>query len=129
MDEKPKILIVEDDEIVRKIIAEILVDDYDFDFAEDGEVALKLASERNPDLILLDIMIPKVDGFEVCKRLRKDPLHNKSIIILLTALTDKDSQKTGYNAGADDYITKPFNPVDIRNKVNSMFRLRNRLIN
>ena len=122
------ILIVEDDEMVRKIIGEVLQDIYNLDFAENGEAALEKARSQQPDLVLLDIMMPGMDGFQVCRTLRDDPDLKHTIIVILTALSDKDSQKTGLTAGADDYVTKPFNPLDVRTKVRLLLRLRSRLL-
>ena len=121
------ILIVEDDEMVRKIIGEVLQDIYNLDFAENGEAALEKARSQQPDLVLLDIMMPGMDGFQVCRTLRDDPDLKHTIIVILTALSDKDSQKTGLTAGADDYVTKPFNPLDVRTKVRLLLRLRSQI--
>ena len=124
-----RILIAEDDEMVRRIIKEVLQDDYELYFAEDGSEALQLAEKHKPDLLLLDIMMPEKNGFEVCRELRKDEEMQKLIVIMVTALSDKDSEKMGLKAGADDLITKPFNPIDLRTKVSLMFRLKDRLLN
>jgi len=124
----PKILIAEDDEMIRKIVEEVLANDFELHFAADGSVALELANEIQPEMVILDIMMPKLDGFKVCKRLREIPELKRTIIIMLTALTDQDSQRTGISAGADDYLTKPFNPIDLRTKVNLLFRLRDRFL-
>ena len=128
MQPKPKILVAEDDEMVRKIIDEVLMHDFELVFAENGAIALELASEQKPEMVILDIMMPKVDGLEVCRKMRENSALKKTIIIMLTALTDQDTQKTGISAGADDYLTKPFNPIDLRTKVNLLFRLRNRFL-
>jgi DNA-binding response OmpR family regulator len=124
----PKILVAEDDGMIRKIIEEVLFRDYELHFSEEGNDALNMAVEIKPELIILDVMMPGMDGFEICKKIREQPALRKTIVIMLTALTDSDSQKSGINAGADDYLTKPFNPIDIRTKVSLMFRLRNRLL-
>jgi len=128
MSKPNRILIAEDDEMVRRIIKEVLQDDYELYFAEDGSEALQLAEKHKPDLLLLDIMMPEKNGFEVCRELRKDEEMQKLIIIMVTALSDKDSEKMGLKAGADDFITKPFNPIDLRTKVSLMFRLKDRLL-
>ena len=73
--------------------------------------------------------MPEKNGFEVCRELRKDEKMQKLIVIMVTALSDKDSEKMGLKAGADDFITKPFNPIDLRTKVSLMFRLKDRLLN
>ncbi len=129
MPQKNRILIAEDDDMVQKIIKEVLEDDYELIFAEDGKQALQLATEHQPDLLLLDIMMPEKNGFEVCRELREKKEMQHIIIIMVTALSDKDSEKMGLKAGADDFITKPFNPLEIRTKIKLMFRLRDRLLN
>ena len=128
MSHQNKILIAEDDEMIRKIIAEVLQDDFDIEFAENGVKAIELAQANTPDLMLLDIMMPEKNGFEVCRELREEKEMQKTIIIMVTALSDKDSEKMGLKAGADDFITKPFNPIELRTKVQLMFRLRDRLL-
>ncbi|MFP3860702.1 MAG: PleD family two-component system response regulator [Bacteroidales bacterium] len=128
MSQDNNILIAEDDEMIRKIIEEVLGEEFELIFAEDGKSALEKAKLNLPELILLDIMMPEMNGFEVCKAMRKVDELNTSIIIIVTALSDKDSEKTGLKAGADDFLTKPFNPIELRTKVQLMFRLRNRLL-
>jgi two-component system alkaline phosphatase synthesis response regulator PhoP len=129
MPQKNRILIAEDDDMVQKIINEVLQEDYELIFAEDGIKALELAKKYQPELLLLDIMMPEKNGFEVCRELREENELQRSIIIMVTALSDKDSEKMGLKAGADDFITKPFNPLELRTKVKLMFRLRDRLLN
>jgi len=102
MPHQNRILIAEDDEMIRKIIAEVLQDDFDIEFAENGVKAIELAQAHTPDLILLDIMMPEKNGFEVCRELREEREMQKTIIIMVTALSDKDSEKMGLKAGADD---------------------------
>lgn len=127
-DKKLTILVVEDDTVTRRIIEEILGEDYRLFFAGEGHSALDLAQAHEPELVVLDLMLPGMDGFEICRRMRQQPNLHQTIVIILTALTDKDSQKTGIQAGADDYLTKPFNPVDLRTKIALMVRLRHRLL-
>jgi len=129
MPQNNRILIAEDDDMVQKIINEVLQEDYELIFAEDGIKALELAKKYQPELLLLDIMMPEKNGFEVCRELREENELQRSIIIMVTALSDKDSEKMGLKAGADDFITKPFNPLELRTKVKLMFRLRDRLLN
>ncbi|MEA3316917.1 MAG: response regulator, partial [Bacteroidota bacterium] len=119
----------EDDLMIQNIIREVLDYHYDIEFASDGEEALNLAQKNVPDILLLDIMMPKMDGFDVCKILRKDSKFNNTIIIMLTALSDKDSKSKGLKLGADEFLTKPFNPIDLRNKIKLMLRLKKRLLN
>lgn len=128
MSKQNKILVAEDDVMIRKIIGEILEEHYELEYAEDGSKAVEIALDYKPDLILLDIMMPEKNGFDVCRELREDQSLQKAIIIMVTALSDKDSEKMGLKAGADDFITKPFNPIELRTKVQLMFRLRDRLL-
>ena len=126
--EKKKVLIVEDEKLIQKFFVEILEYKYEVYVANNGEEGLKLAKEIVPDMILLDIMMPQKDGFEVCTFLRKDKTFEKSIIIMVTGLSDRDSKMKALKMGADDIIAKPFNPIDVRTKVQLMFRLRDRLL-
>jgi DNA-binding response OmpR family regulator len=126
---KDKILIAEDDLMVQSIIKEVLDYHYDLEFASNGEEAIDLAHKNIPDLILLDIMMPKMDGFDVCKILREEPKYSNTIIIMLSALSDRDSKSKGLKLGADDFIAKPFNPMEHRDKIKLILRLKKRLLN
>ena len=128
MVEKKKVLIVEDEELIRKFFMEILEYKYEVHVADNGKDGIRLAKEVVPDMILLDIMMPQMDGFEVCTLLRNDKAFEKSIIIMVTGLSDRDSKMKALKMGADDIIAKPFNPIDVRTKVQLMFRLRDRLL-
>lgn len=101
-----KILVVEDEKNIQNIIKAFLENaEYKVETADDGLDAINLIQNNNYDLILLDIMLPKVDGFTICEMIRK----NSNVpIIILTALTDEESQLKGFDKLADDYITKPF---------------------
>ena len=81
-----------------------------------------------PDMIMLDVMMPQKDGFEVCTLLRNDKKFDKSIIIMVTGLSDRDSKMKALKIGADDVVIKPFNPINVRTKVQLLFRLRDRLL-
>ncbi|HAF27524.1 MAG TPA: hypothetical protein DCG75_00610 [Bacteroidales bacterium] len=125
---KKKVLIIEDEELIQKFFVEILEYKYEIHVADNGEEGLKLAHEIVPDMVMLDIMMPQMDGFEVCSILRKDKKFEKSIIIMVTGLSDRDSKMKALKMGADDIIAKPFNPIDVRTKVQLLFRLRDRLL-
>ncbi len=92
MIDKKKVLIVEDEELIQKFFIEILEYKYEVHVANNGDQGIKLAHEIVPDMILLDIMMPQMDGFEVCSILRKDKKFEKSIIIMVTGLSDRDSK-------------------------------------
>lgn len=116
-----KILVVEDEEFIRSGLQECLeIEDYKVDIAGDGEEALQKAEEFMPHLVLLDVMMPKKSGFDVCRILRKK--YPSLIIIMLTAKGEEASKVTGLNIGADDYITKPFSTLELLARVNASFR-------
>jgi len=125
MHSPPRILIVDDNETNRDILVTRLgVHGYDLRQAADGEEALAAAKELLPDLILLDVMMPKLDGFEVCKRLKGDPGLPFMPIILCTAKADSKDVVTGLEAGADEYLTKPIDQMALVARVKSMLRLK-----
>ena len=120
----PRILIVDDLPAPRELLAALLKPEgYVLQFATNGAEALQLAAECPPDLILLDVMMPGMDGFEVCQRLRATPSLAEVPIILLTALDDRASRLRGFTAGADDFISKPYDQVELRTRVRGITRL------
>jgi signal transduction histidine kinase len=109
-----KVLIIEDDEILRKGIIETLVEsNYQVMFAPDGETGVKQALSESPDIIICDIMMPGIDGYEVKKRLEQNEVTREIPFVFLSAKVDKYDIRKGMNFGADDYITKPFLPDDL----------------
>src|SRR5580658_9824636 len=120
----PTILVVDDIEANRDTLRELLEDeDYHLIEAPDGPTALKLASEVTPDLVLLDVMMPGMNGFEVCRRMRADARLAEVPIIMVTALDDQASRLAGIEAGADDFVTKPFNRAELRARARTVTRL------
>lgn len=118
------ILIVDDELLGRETLKALLIaHGYHLVFASSGAEALAQAAELVPDLILLDVMMPGMDGFEVCQRLRADPLLKDVPIAMVTALDDRRSRVQGIEAGADDFITKPFDPAELRARVRTTVRL------
>ena len=116
-----KILIVEDEPNMRLGLKDNLeFEDYEVDLAEDGEVALTKIKNNSYDLILLDVMLPKVSGFEVCKRIRKE--RNQTPIILLTAKGEEANKVRGLELGADDYVTKPFSLMELLARIKAVLR-------
>jgi len=121
---KSIILIVDDTETGREILEALLHSpDYQLLFAVNGFDALEKAAVTLPDLILLDVMMPGMDGFEVCRRLRADSRLAEIPIILVTALDDRNSRLRGIEAGADDFVTKPFDHAELRARVRTITRL------
>lgn len=124
-DNRPRILIVEDDPINAEALAATLRDNCHTVWAPDGEKALVMArSEPLPDLILLDIVMPKKNGFEVCKELKANPVTANIPVIFVTAMTDDLNEALGLGFGAVDYIYKPINPVLVRARVAIHIRLK-----
>lgn len=114
------ILIIEDEKSIQNIIKAFLEDEgYSVVLADDGVEGIAKFHESNPDLVLLDLMLPKVDGFAVCEILRKE---TKVPIIMLTALDDDDNQMKGFDVLADDYITKPFSMPLVVRRIEAVLR-------
>jgi class 3 adenylate cyclase len=125
MHSPPRILIVDDNETNRDILhTRLSMHGYDLKQAADGEEALAAAKEHLPDLILLDIMMPKIDGIEVCRRLKNDATLPFMPIILTTAKADSKDIVSGLEAGADEYLTKPIDQVALVARVKSVLRLK-----
>jgi adenylate cyclase len=122
----PRILVVDDTPAnVHILQARLSANGYDIVTATDGEAALTAVRESEPDLILLDVMMPKMDGFEVCRRLRADPSLPFIPIIMVTAKTDPKDVVAGLEAGGDEYVTKPVDQLALVARVKSMLRIKN----
>jgi len=109
-----KVLAVDDNPDNLSVLEETIGQDYDLKIATNGGEALKIVDEFQPDVVLLDVMMPGIDGFEVCSQLRDNPLHEDMAIIMFTAKNKPQHKVTGHMSGANDYITKPFTPDEIR---------------
>ena len=113
-----KILIANDHpEVVELVQVTLQGEDYQIVAASDGKEALKKVREENPDLILLDIVMPKMNGFEVCRKLKEDPETKEIPIVMLTAMGREVDKEKGRQLGARDYITKPFSPSTLLMKI------------
>jgi len=124
MANKSTILVVDDDATARDTLEGLLLrEGYNLAFASNGPQGLGKAAELTPDVILLDVMMPGMDGFEVCQRLRDDPLLAQVPVIMVTALDDRDSRLRGIETGADDFISKPFDRAELRARVRTVTRL------
>lgn len=121
---KPTLLIVDDDYINREMLAYALQNDYQIILASSGMEALQMSEEELPDTILLDIVMPDLDGYEVCRRLRKNPLTQTIPIIFSTSKTSTEEEVLGLNMGASDYITKPFNIPLVKARVRNQVLLK-----
>ena len=117
-----KVLLVDDYEGVLSLVHATLRNDerYQILLARDGEEALDLARLEKPDLIFMDIMMPKTDGYSVCRELKDDPDTSQIKVVLLTALDTEFSRDRGMEAGAVDYITKPFSPIALLERVDDI---------
>ena len=119
------ILVVDDDATVRSVLGRLLrAEGLEVATAGDGESALDAFKRLQPDLVLLDVLMPDPDGFEVCRRLKSDPQNRLTPVVLLTALRSVDDRIHGIEAGADDFLSKPFDPTELRVRVRSLLRLK-----
>jgi diguanylate cyclase (GGDEF)-like protein len=122
-EEKELILVADDDEdIVRFVEVNLRLEGFEVQTVSDGEKALHAAYDLMPDLVLLDVMMPKLDGFEVCQRLRSDSRTKHLSVIMLTAKSLSADKVVGLTAGADDYMIKPFDPIELVARVKSALR-------
>lgn len=120
--EKPSLLIVDDEPDMRKYLASILEIDYRVALARDGLQGLSLARELQPKMMVLDLMLPKLDGLEVCKQLKEDPATRSIKIVLLTARMDETAKITALKNGADDFLTKPFSRTEVETRLGNLLQ-------
>ena len=119
-----RVLVVDDVETNVDILVETLGDDYRVSVAMDGESALEVVEISLPDLILLDVMMPGIDGYEVCRRLKSDRMTRDITVVFLTALSEEGDEAKGLALGAVDYITKPFSAELISARVKNYLELK-----
>jgi two-component system alkaline phosphatase synthesis response regulator PhoP len=120
-----KILIADDNETNVELLEAYLADvDCELGVAVDGRDTLDKVEEFHPDLILLDIMMPKLSGFEVCQKLKDDPKTRGIMILMVTALNELGDIERAVNAGADDFLSKPVNKLELLKRVDNMLKLR-----
>ena len=120
---KQNVLIIDDEPINLKVLNNILKDVYKLTFAKSGPEALRLIEKEKPDLILLDVMMPEMTGYEVCEHLKQDPSYKSIPIIFVTALNDAVDEAKGLNIGAVDYISKPVTPAVVKARVKTHLSL------
>jgi signal transduction histidine kinase len=115
------ILVIDDELVTRTTLAALIEKpNYHVVMAEDGIQGIELAKEINPDVILLDVMMPRMNGYDVCKRIRSDPQIGEVPIIMITALDDYDAKLNGLVAGADDFLAKPFDSLELEIRLNTL---------
>ena len=119
---KKNLVIVEDEENIAMAEKLILQDQFNVHVAKDGEEGLELVRKHKPHAVVLDIMMPKMNGFEVCKKIREDDTIKDTRIVMVTAKDQKQDEDKGMNTGADDYIMKPFEPVELIHVINQVLK-------
>lgn len=122
---KQSVLIVDDTVENIDVLEAILMDDYKIKAATKGKIALRIAEKFQPDIILLDIMMPEMDGYEVCKKLKDNPITSHIPVIFVTAMNEEKDEAKGFNVGAIDYITKPVSPVIVKARLRTHLALSN----
>lgn len=116
-----KILIVDDDNLVTTLLEKLLsIDGFETKSLNESALAVDTARAMKPDLFLIDLMMPQPDGFRLCRMLREIPEFSLTPIIIVTALDDGDSRAVAFGAGANDYITKPFHPDELTERINEL---------
>lgn len=110
---RPFILGVDDEEMNRMILEDMIEETYDLELVSSGQACLDFIAERQPAMVLLDVHMPKLDGFEVCRRLKSSPKTQSIPVIFLTAKAEKVAQDKGYEVGGSAYITKPFSELEL----------------
>jgi len=127
MSESFKVMLVDDEDSIRKVVEQILVKDgYQFCYAPNGETALQMFKRESPSLLILDVMLPEIDGFELCRIIRQE---SSVPIIMLSAKADIVDKSVGFNMGADDYLSKPFSPVELSLRIKALLRRTTNSIN
>ena len=122
-DRRPRLLLVDDEPTNLHVLRQILGDDYRLQFATDGAKAIQLAQQQRPDLILLDIMMPNMNGYEVCRRLKEDVATQGAPVIFVTAMSEMEDEEQGFAAGGVDYILKPVRASIVKARVKSHLSL------
>lgn len=116
-----KILIADDNENIRKALSRLFEDEgYDLFLAKDGAEAIRKVRELFPDVLFLDVMMPEINGYDVCRTIKNDPVLKKTYVIMLTAKGQVAEQERGQEVGADEYIVKPFSPMEILTKIRTI---------
>ena len=122
----PRILCVDDLEMILKLLKAVLVPyGYNVILSTSGEEALEIISQQKIDLVLLDVSMPGLCGFEVCKRIKDDERHQNIPVVMVTGLTSKEERIKGIEAGAEDFISKPFDQTELLTRVDMLLKMKN----
>ena len=120
-----RVLIADDIQQNRELLEAYLADQgYEILMASDGQQTMQLVDQHQPDLILLDIMMPRMSGYEVCSQIKGDPARRGILVLMVTALNETGDIEKAVNAGCDDFLTKPVNRLELRTRVRSLLRVR-----
>jgi two-component system, OmpR family, alkaline phosphatase synthesis response regulator PhoP len=120
-----RVLIADDIQQNRELLEAYLADEgYEILMASDGQQTMQLVDKHQPDLILLDIMMPRMSGYEVCSQIKGDPARRGILVLIVTALNETGDIEKAVNAGCDDFLTKPVNRLELRTRVRSLLRVR-----
>jgi len=120
-----RVLIADDIQQNRELLEAYLADEgYEILMASDGQQTMQLVDQQQPDLILLDIMMPRMSGYEVCSQIKGDPARRGILVLMVTALNEAGDIEKAVNAGCDDFLTKPVNRLELRTRVRSLLRVR-----
>jgi putative two-component system response regulator len=125
MTDRARVLVVDDDKAQTRLLERLLKPEADaVDIAHDGDTAIEAVRTRHPDVVLLDVMIPGANGFDVCRRLKEDPTTRLTPVIVITALNAREARIQAVEAGADDFLTKPVDPHELLARVRSLVRMK-----
>jgi len=120
-----RVLIADDIQQNRELLEAYLADEgYEILMANDGQQTMQLVDQHQPDLILLDIMMPRMSDYEVCSQIKSDPARRGILVLMVTALNEAGDIEKAVNAGCDDFLTKPVNRLELRTRVRSLLRVR-----
>lgn len=120
-----RVLIADDNEQNRELLDAYLADEgYEILMANDGKETMDVVAESQPDLILLDIMMPRMSGYEVCEQIKSDPTNQAIPVLMVTALNEMGDIEKAVTAGCDDFLTKPVNQLELKTRVRSLLRVR-----
>lgn len=122
---KHTVLVVDDDPLILRVVSTVLdLEEFDVVTADSADGALAYLQTSRPEVVVCDVMMPDMDGFELCERIRQDPEHARLPIILLTARDGDEDRRRGAEAGGDAYLTKPFSPLELIDEIDRLLRER-----